>query len=312
MIFIAKCPLRIGLVGGSTDLEEFIQKYEIGKVISFPTTLNVYISVHDNNRNLYIVNYSSNEEHETIDDIHNDVARIVLKHFRVGPVTISFLSDIISTGSGLASSTAYMIAAIKALSLYAKKHLTEFEICKLAIELERKYNTHTGYQDAYGCGVGGFKKISFPKNKSPIFIYFNTEFIRANFDMVLYHTGISRNSTQVLKSYNTDNCYHLLEKADLIEEAIENKNVESFLKVFNESWKIKKRTSNSIANSVELKEWDKALESNQNILARKLLGAGGGGYFFALCKKGKAPKQIKNSVAINININENGVVGVEL
>jgi len=46
MMIIAKCPLRISLVGGSTDLQAFIEKYQTGSVISFPSDLYTYISIH--------------------------------------------------------------------------------------------------------------------------------------------------------------------------------------------------------------------------------------------------------------------------
>ena len=39
--------------------------------------------------------------------------------------------------------------------------MTDVEICKLAYKLELKMNPYCGYQDPYGCGIGGFKKIDF-------------------------------------------------------------------------------------------------------------------------------------------------------
>ena len=50
-MIIAKCPLRISLAGGSTDLQSYIDFNKYGGVISFPSTLYAYISAHENNRN---------------------------------------------------------------------------------------------------------------------------------------------------------------------------------------------------------------------------------------------------------------------
>lgn len=309
MFYLAKCPLRISLIGGSTDLENFLDRYGKGAVISFPSTLYVYISIHDNNRGKYILNYSKNEEVETIKDIKNDVARIVLEYFNLEPVTISFLSDIISTGSGLASSTAYMIALVKAASLYKGEHLTDFETCKLALELERNFNPETGQQDSYGCGIGGLKKINFIKDKKPLFSFLEADFIRNNFDIGLYYTNKTRNSTKILKSMNPEQSLPLLEKVEGLERSIENKDINKFLRIFNEGWEIKKKTSSLIIGDVDFIKWDQAFLKEKNVLGLKICGAGGGGYFLALCKKGKMPKKINGSTAIPIQINDSGVIG---
>lgn len=306
---MAKCPLRISLVGGGTDLDSFIEKYGKGSVISFPSTLYVYVSIHDNNRNQYILNYSKNEEVNELYNVQNNPARVVLEHFNTGPITISFLSDIISTGSGLGSSSAYMNALTKATTLYKGEHHTEFEICRLALDLERKFNPETGYQDSYGCGIGGFKRIDFVKNRRPSFSFLDGNFLRSNFDMALYYTRKTRDSNQILKSVNIDKCLPLLDMVDDLEQAIEQQDVERFLEIFNEGWKIKKSTSSMIADDEEFQEWDRQFQTQKDVLGIKLCGAGGGGYFLALCKKGCVPKQINGSKAIPIGVNETGVVG---
>ena len=45
-MIITSCPLRISLVGGSTDHPYFLEKYGTGSVISFPSTLRVYTTLH--------------------------------------------------------------------------------------------------------------------------------------------------------------------------------------------------------------------------------------------------------------------------
>jgi len=308
-MYLAKCPLRISLVGGSTDLQAFIDKYKRGAVISFPSNLHVYISIHDNNRNKYILNYSKKEEVEEIEEIKNDVARVALRYFGVGPVTISFESDIISTGSGLASSSAFMIALVKALSMYTKQHLTEYEVCSKALQLERGFNPETGYQDSYGCGIGGFKRIDFRQDRNPSFCFQNAEFLTENFDMALYHTKTNRSSTTILKTVEVQKCKPLLTKVDQLEKSITQNDVDEFLSVFNRGWALKKKTSSSIAGSETFHAWDKAFKDNPNVLGFKLCGAGGGGYFFALCVKGFIPESINGSPAIPIEVNETGLVG---
>ena len=157
-MIVTSCPLRISLAGGSTDLEDFIASNGYGSVISFPSNLRTHISLHSDvlgiNRlkNNYVINYSEREEKTSVQEIKNDVARVVLDYFDCGPVGCSFTSDVFSSGSGLASSSSYLVSLIKAVTLHKGLGLSDFEICKLALDLERKFNPLTGQQDTYGCG----------------------------------------------------------------------------------------------------------------------------------------------------------------
>ena len=45
-MFIASCPLRVSLFGGSTDNPFFVEKYGYGSVISFACNLKTYITLH--------------------------------------------------------------------------------------------------------------------------------------------------------------------------------------------------------------------------------------------------------------------------
>ena len=49
-MIISRCPLRISLVGGSTDLQEFIDHHGRGSVISLACNLYTYVTLfHDKN-----------------------------------------------------------------------------------------------------------------------------------------------------------------------------------------------------------------------------------------------------------------------
>jgi D-glycero-alpha-D-manno-heptose-7-phosphate kinase len=285
MMITTKCPLRISLVGGSTDLQAFIDKYQAGSVISFPSNLYTYISVHDNHTDTYIINYSNREVVTRADQINNEVAREPLLYFGVGPITVSFNTDILSAGSGLASSTSYTIALVKALSLYQGINLSDFEICRIALDIERKFNPLTGYQDSYGSGIGGFKRIDFHKDRRPSFRYLDVAFLEKRYDMYLVNTGIKRSSTTVLQTVNIDKSYPLLALVDDLETAIETNDYESFERLLNAGWLQKKATSSLIADDPHIKQMDDAFSHSKLVHAVKLCGAGGGGYFLLFCDK---------------------------
>ena len=151
-MIVSKCPLRISLVGGSTDLQGFIDKFGIGSAISFPPNLYTYITINENiSTDTWKINYSKSEEVYHPIDIKNDIAREVIKHFDLPPIIMSFNCDIPTSGSGLASSSSYLIACIAAACKFKGIDYSQTEIAKLAIKLERNFNPLTGYQDPYGC-----------------------------------------------------------------------------------------------------------------------------------------------------------------
>ena len=184
MMYVSSCPLRISLFGGSTDNPYFVEKYGRGSVISFTSNLKTYITLHEDKLGYnmegrkYIVNYSRREETEKIADIQNELVRIVLSYFGSHPMSVTMKSDAYSQGSGLASSSAYIISLVKALSMYNDMDMTDIEICKLAYELELEMNPYCGYQDPYGCGIGGFKRIDFEKGGIIRYDFLSTDIFR--------------------------------------------------------------------------------------------------------------------------------------
>ena len=294
----AKCPLRISLVGGSTDLESFISKFGRGAVISFPAKLYTYITINANRSSKYRINYTKTETVKNPSDIKNDVAREVIQYFNLPPMTMIFNSDIDSTGTGLASSSSYMIAAIKASLEFLNKNWSQFEICTLALELERKFNPLTGYQDTYGCGIGGLKRLDFFGGQKVMVQYINSNLFEG-LNVSLIPTNTRRNSTDILSSIEPDKCLGALEDVDILDM---NRNPSALCDVLNTAWEKKKTFSDLVMNKKVLEVGNK-LDKDENVLAKKLLGAGGGGYFLVISKE-----PYKNGVeCIPIEIDNVGV-----
>ena len=282
---IASCPLRISLVGGSTDHPEFLKKYGEGRVISFPSNLRVYVTIHRDIAGInslekkFIINYKSREETDFIDDIKNDIVRETLRTFNIEePLTISFTSDITSSGSGLASSSAYTMALVAALDkFHLKFNYTEANICEIAHRIEKKINPLVGKQDFYGSMSGGTKKISFKYKGETTISYKFTPYIDNN--MALIPTNIKRESTKILSTLDIDKCLSLLLDVDDLDKAIKDMDIDNFYNIIKRSWENKKITSPLICEDEKIKELDNNLKNNKDVVAHKLLGAGNGGYF---------------------------------
>jgi D-glycero-alpha-D-manno-heptose-7-phosphate kinase len=315
-MIISSCPLRISLFGGSTDNPHFINKYGRGSVISFTCDLKTYITIHEDkigyNKNLkkYIVSYSKREETEIINEIQNDLVRVVLDYFGCPPLNISMTSDAYSQGSGLASSSSYIIGLIKCISIFKNLHLTDIEICKIAYNLELKFNPYCGYQDPYGCGIGGFKRIEFEKGGIVKYDFLSTEFFK-QYDAHLVFTGITRNSKNILKDVtnNIDKALPLLKTLEEAYDYFKNQDYINFLSLLNRSWKEKKNTSSFIIENKIIKDIDDDLNNNTTVIAHKLCGAGNGGFFLTFSESGSLDIPYKS---VKIDIETDGVIGHKL
>ena len=313
-MYIASCPLRVSLFGGSTDNPYFVQKYGRGSVISFSSNLKTYVTLHEDMLGFnkegrkYIVNYSRREETDSIADIQNDIVRVALNHFGCHPMSISMKSDAYSQGSGLASSSAYTISLIKAFSMYYNMSLTDVEICSLSYQLELESNPYAGYQDPYGCGIGGFKRIDFEKGNIVRFDFLSQDFFK-NYDMHLMFTGVTRNAKDVSADVtkNLHKIKPLLKTADKAFDTLIKKDYDKFLYLIKQSWTQKKETSSVITENQIIKDMDKVLEDNETVLAHRLCGAGNGGFFLTFSYKDKLKVPYD---CVKINVNPDGVSGI--
>lgn len=306
-MIMTRCPLRISLAGGSTDLDVFIEKFGYGSVISFPCNLYTYIYLQKdrmgyNNDGYYVVNYSEKEISKNVEDIKNEIAREALKYFSIDPIGVTFYSDIYSSGSGLASSSSYMNCLIKALMILKPNNDPQnYNICTIAHSVEKRFNHLLGQQDNYGCGIGGLKRMKFYNEKSPEINFINTKILEYTY-MYLVPTRINRKSTDVLRSIKFDND-QLLHLVSEMENALLDNDHKSFHTIINEGWAKKKETSKLINENVKIKNLDKALASDTNILSHRLCGAGNGGFFLIFSRR----KDFDSYDCIPISIDSQGI-----
>ena len=225
-MIISKCPLRISLAGGSTDLQSYLNKYQNGSVITFTPNLYTYITLKPSSTKYYRIIYSSIDNCIDPDEIKNDIAREVIKHFNLPPVEIIFTSDIPSTGSGLASSSSYLISMINAALAFKNEKLSKLELAKLALKIEHTFNPLTGYQDIYGCVFNGFKRLNFNNKGLDDVLYYDDSFFKY-YDFHLIPTGVTRSSTNILSSLDIDYIPNLMKSLQDMNNYIEQNNFNS-------------------------------------------------------------------------------------
>ena len=226
-MIISRTPIRISLVGGSTDIANFYRQYG-GEVIS--TAIDKYISVRITRRRNPRIAINTPDHHETVSDPdhiqHPLIREAVRKTFppasggvrgggskgarrgrlsggiRGGGLSITVTSDIPSRGCGLGSSSALTVGLLNALYAYQGIEMSTETLAQQACEIEiERLNQPIGKQDQYIAAYGGLRRIRFNKDESV-----DTQAIPVTPETVahleenftLFYTGIQRRAEAIL------------------------------------------------------------------------------------------------------------------
>ncbi len=194
------------------------------------------------------------------------------------------------SGSGLGGSSTLVVAIIKAFSEWLNLPLGEYDIAKLAYEIEREdIGIVGGAQDQYAATFGGFNFMEFYEQKrvivNPLRVknYIINELEES---MVLYFTNITRKASLIeeekkscLQKEQSMLAMHSL-KQDCLEmkEALLKGEIKRLGYILGKSWEHKKQVTKNISNShIEL-IYDTAMQNGA--YSGKISGAGGGGFMF--------------------------------
>jgi D-glycero-alpha-D-manno-heptose-7-phosphate kinase len=206
------------------------------------------------------------------------------------PLRIQTYADV-PKGSGLGTSSALVVAIIKAFVELFKIPLGDYEIADLAYQIERiDLGLSGGKQDHYSSTFGGFNYIEFFHNEKVIVNPLRIKnWIKNELEesIVLFFTGASRESSRIIdqqiKETSKQSSIHLTAMHDLKESARNMKkslligNISGIIDQIHNGWEAKKKTSSFISN-IHLNSIYNFAISN-GALAGKISGAGGGGFF---------------------------------
>src|SRR6516165_6379683 len=131
-MIISQTPLRIGLVGGGTDLPDYYRQHG-GRVLNCAIDKHVYVIVKQRFDDDIYVNYSKKEIVSCIDDLEHELVREAMRMTGVAKgVEITMLADIPSTGSGLGSSSSVTVGLLQALFAYQGRSVCAEELADRA------------------------------------------------------------------------------------------------------------------------------------------------------------------------------------
>jgi D-glycero-alpha-D-manno-heptose-7-phosphate kinase len=308
MIIRSKAPLRIGLAGGGTDLDVYASKYT-GYVLNATISLYTYTIIEPLNNGKIIFTSLDNDEALELKsdyfleldgkmDLYKGIYNRIVKDFVKKPLSfrLTTYSDVPS-GSGLGGSSTLVVSIIKAFVEWLNLPLGEYDIAKLAYEIEREdIGIVGGAQDQYAATFGGFNFMEFYADKkvivNPLRIK-NWIIDELESSTILYFTGIRRRASliekekeNVIKKEKSIEAMHeVKEDAIKMKEYLLKGDIKNFAKVLGKSWEAKKRVS-SLVSTNEIEEiYNLAIENGA--YSGKVSGAGGGGFMFFIVEPTK-------------------------
>jgi D-glycero-alpha-D-manno-heptose-7-phosphate kinase len=290
-MIISQTPLRIGLLGGGTDLPGYYREHG-GRVLNCAIDKYIYVIVKQRFDNAIYVNYSKKEIVSRVDDLEHELVREAM-HMAgvVSGVEITTLADIPSGGSGLGSSSAVTVGLLQALFAYQGRQISAEELAERActIEIER-CRKPIGKQDQYIAALGGIRDLRFgPGDEvaAPELGLSASERRALQHQIMLFYTGVTRSADSILVQQRANiestrpQLDLLRDLAGLAADRLRNGDVDAIGPAMRESWEAKRKLAAGVSNDEVDAAVTRALDAGA--AGAKLTGAGGGGFLLVIC-----------------------------
>ena len=303
MIIRSKAPLRLGLAGGGSDVSPYSDLYG-GLILNATINLSAYCTIEtESGDTVRIDAYDAGIHTECpfgehlagAPDLISGVYERVVRDFGPvpGPFRITTSNDA-PAGSGLGTSSTMVVCILKCFAEWMNLPLGDYEIARLAYEIERKdLALAGGKQDQYAAAFGGFNYMEFLQNDivivNPLKIKgWIVEELESS--MVLYFTGRSRSSAAIIseqqKNTSSGNtvaieAMHRIKQSSIdMKLALLKGDMTEFARILGQAWEDKKKMAGAITNPVIQEAFDTAVAAGA--LSGKVSGAGGGGFMMLM------------------------------
>ena len=290
-MIITQTPLRIGLVGGGTDLPAYYREHG-GRVLNAAIDKYVYVVVKQRFDDDIYINYSQKEIVSRVEDVSHDLVReaMHMAGIRKG-VEITTLADIPAAGSGLGSSSAVTVGLLHALFTYQGRQVSAEELAERActIELDRCQKP-IGKQDQYAAAFGGICDMRFGPGDRVVVDQIrlaSRDHHQLQDELMLFYTGITRSADTILHEQTANiadrltQLHQLRELAAGAAEGLRRGDTKCVGTALGQSWLAKRELASGVTNRQLDESVDGALEAGAT--GAKVAGAGGGGFVLITC-----------------------------
>ncbi|MBI2941057.1 MAG: GHMP kinase [Chloroflexi bacterium] len=294
-MLIVRAPLRISFAGGGTDFDDYHQIHG-GLVVS--TTINKYVYVivtTDQCDGLQIISANTHSLYHIPPNQqllwNGDLAlpQAIADEFAWRTGVNLFIAAEVPPGTGLGSSSAVAVAMIAAFAALGDRPMERAEIAELACRVEiEKLGMPIGRQDQYASAFGGFNAIHFGPAGTRVerLALDPSERIRFESELLLFFTGVSRDSAAILRSQRRatvhqertviSSLHEIRRAAEQLRESLLDGEPDAFGATLDAGWEQKKRLATGISNA----SIDECYAEARRLGATggKITGAGGGGF----------------------------------
>ncbi len=257
-MIITQTPLRIGLLGGGTDLPGYYLEHG-GRVLNCALDKYIYVIVKQRFDDDIYVNYSKKEIVSRVEDLEHELVREAMQMTGVANgVEITTLADIPSAGSGLGSSSAVTVGLLHALFAYQGRQMSAVELAERActIEIER-CGKPIGKQDQYIAALGGIRDIRFGPGDEVVAEELGlpaAERRALQQQIMLFYTGVTRSADSILAEQNA-NVEATRPQLDLLRdlagfavERLRSGDADAIGPALRESWEAKRKLASGVSN----------------------------------------------------------------
>ena len=297
-MILSRTPFRITLGGGGTDLPSFYSKHG-GYVLALGIDRYMYVvlNVPYTDRKVRL-HYTKSEMVDHVDQLEHELAREALRlHGIYDAIEIASVADL-PAGTGLGSSSSYLVGLLTALRAYLGRPATVEELadeaCHIELDVLRK---PIGKQDQYMAAAGGLTELHIARDgrvrleRIALPSYAIAEFLA---NTHLYYTTINRATTDILgeqvkkleagPSAVEENLLRIRDLGYRIGAAFREADFDQFGRLMHEHWLAKKELSGAVTVPAVEALYDR-LRSEYGVLGGKVAGAGGGGFLMVYCPR---------------------------
>ena len=289
-MIVTRAPLRISFAGGGTDIPWYYER-EGGAVVGSAINKYVWMCVNKKFDRRVRVSYSKTENVSATADLKHELAKACLRAYGIHRgIEIVSIADVPGEGTGLGSSSAYIVGLLLALAAYKGDDFPPpNDLAESAAEIELGVlKRPIGKQDHYFAAHGGLLRIDFWRSGTvrARALNMSTDAINDLEDsLLLLYTGLCRPAHSILTrmrvaAIEKERPWHMLKQikglADEVTTSMEAGDIDELGVLMYEDWIRKKQLATGITNAVIEEKIKAAIEAGAQ--GGKLLGAGGGGF----------------------------------